>query len=224
MRLSFIETCPNCNYDLHGLPKTHKCPECGFGYSETDVIIVEKKRGLLCWGSIALFVAAAMVFLSSIGADPLGDAGYTRGISKSLEIIVLSIYKIIGTSPSWVVEENMARIFHGTASVVFLIAAIIMWVKSKGRSFLLLRENEMRWQIGSLHPYVIHWLLIKDIDSQYSKNSYSNNDQDGSFTLILHLADQSEKIIPGTFYPSEQLRSELLNEIKSRLFQNHSRG
>ncbi len=30
-----LTECPACHYDLTGLPKTHRCPECGFEYDET---------------------------------------------------------------------------------------------------------------------------------------------------------------------------------------------
>lgn len=30
-----ITKCPVCRYDLTGLPKNHRCPECGFEYDET---------------------------------------------------------------------------------------------------------------------------------------------------------------------------------------------
>ncbi len=30
-----ITKCPICRYDLTGLPKNHRCPECGFEYDET---------------------------------------------------------------------------------------------------------------------------------------------------------------------------------------------
>lgn len=30
-----ITNCPVCRYDLTGLPRNHRCPECGFDYDET---------------------------------------------------------------------------------------------------------------------------------------------------------------------------------------------
>ncbi|MCG3132120.1 MAG: hypothetical protein FLDDKLPJ_02937 [Phycisphaerae bacterium] len=29
-----LSACPFCDYDLHGLPPRHRCPECGFEYDE----------------------------------------------------------------------------------------------------------------------------------------------------------------------------------------------
>lgn len=29
-----LKCCPECNYDLRGLPHAHNCPECGFEYDE----------------------------------------------------------------------------------------------------------------------------------------------------------------------------------------------
>jgi hypothetical protein len=30
-----LHRCPECEYDLRGLPAAHRCPECGFEYDET---------------------------------------------------------------------------------------------------------------------------------------------------------------------------------------------
>lgn len=30
-----LHRCPECDYDLRGLPAAHRCPECGFEYDET---------------------------------------------------------------------------------------------------------------------------------------------------------------------------------------------
>lgn len=29
--------CPQCGFDLHGLPDDHRCPECGFGYQKQAI-------------------------------------------------------------------------------------------------------------------------------------------------------------------------------------------
>lgn len=34
-----MRACPNCRYDLKGLPSEHTCPECGIGYDEHCIVI-----------------------------------------------------------------------------------------------------------------------------------------------------------------------------------------
>src|SRR5215510_2311132 len=33
-----LTTCPECTYDLRGLPLNHACPECGFAYDEHTAV------------------------------------------------------------------------------------------------------------------------------------------------------------------------------------------
>jgi len=36
--------CPQCGYDLAGLPRRHNCPECGFAYDESMFVVVPFDR------------------------------------------------------------------------------------------------------------------------------------------------------------------------------------
>ena len=38
MAVSKADRCPECGYDLRGLPPAHRCPECGFQYDEHTLI------------------------------------------------------------------------------------------------------------------------------------------------------------------------------------------
>ncbi len=34
-----LSQCPQCRYDISGLPATHRCPECGFAYDESMIVL-----------------------------------------------------------------------------------------------------------------------------------------------------------------------------------------
>ena len=34
-----LERCPDCGYDIAGLPPNHRCPECGFAYDESMLML-----------------------------------------------------------------------------------------------------------------------------------------------------------------------------------------
>ncbi len=54
-RPSWLERCPGCGYALAALPRNHRCPECGFVYDES-MMVLEGWRvpGLRSWGRYAL--------------------------------------------------------------------------------------------------------------------------------------------------------------------------
>ena len=37
--------CPQCGYDLAGLPVKHACPECGYAYDKGDIVVRGWKKG-----------------------------------------------------------------------------------------------------------------------------------------------------------------------------------
>lgn len=59
-----IERCPICRYRLRGLPRNHRCPECGYLYTFPCYAF---KRNVaawkwLAWGNLAIF-AIGLLFL-----------------------------------------------------------------------------------------------------------------------------------------------------------------
>jgi len=48
--------CPVCRYNLTGLPKNHRCPECGFEYDETMVVWKTRLSGWTAWGLPAFVI------------------------------------------------------------------------------------------------------------------------------------------------------------------------
>lgn len=49
-----LDRCPVCRYSLQGLPRKHRCPECGFEYDEETR--VWRPRSFWKFGGIMLFV------------------------------------------------------------------------------------------------------------------------------------------------------------------------
>ncbi len=56
--------CPICNYNLHGLPQCHTCPECGFEYDGRMVVVWQGNR--FAWFALFFFG------LSGLGNLPIG--------------------------------------------------------------------------------------------------------------------------------------------------------
>lgn len=48
-----LTRCPVCRYDLRGLPKDHRCPECGFAYDESTQVwrmpVIPRWAVVLAW-------------------------------------------------------------------------------------------------------------------------------------------------------------------------------
>lgn len=42
--LGELERCPDCNYELKGLPGIHRCPECGFAYDKGSIVLSAKRK------------------------------------------------------------------------------------------------------------------------------------------------------------------------------------
>ena len=74
-----LKHCPECNYDLIGLPRAHNCPECGFEYDENifdlQVWLAEsmtsRRFDFLAWLVLAvafgwMFVTRRTWFLSQL--------------------------------------------------------------------------------------------------------------------------------------------------------------
>ncbi len=60
--------CPNCGYDLRGLPSLNKCPECGFDIDDALLVQPRSSRVLLISGIMGAWFGALL--LTSYLLDP----------------------------------------------------------------------------------------------------------------------------------------------------------
>ncbi len=65
---SSLTHCPVCRYDLRGLPREHRCPECGFCYDETTrvwrVPVVPKWALVVVWLTCVITFQATLIRLA----------------------------------------------------------------------------------------------------------------------------------------------------------------
>lgn len=61
-----LNNCPICNYDLIGLPKNHRCPECGFEYDEGTLVRDYYLGGWQIWLNYCTLLFWALIFLFKI--------------------------------------------------------------------------------------------------------------------------------------------------------------
>lgn len=89
--------CPQCGFDLSGLPDEHRCPECGFGYQREAIVELATehmytKAGLhrqIVLGAIAMCVVCALTFVVHIESA----IGYRS--NRALPIRAIGIAAII---------------------------------------------------------------------------------------------------------------------------------
>jgi len=54
--------CPCCGYDLSGLPAEHLCPECGFAYDPTVIVVELQKAQHWAWPLIGTLLYVGLLF------------------------------------------------------------------------------------------------------------------------------------------------------------------
>jgi hypothetical protein len=90
--------CPVCNYDLTGLPKNHRCPECGFEYDETTRIWTgDCRTGWMFLGSLFYLLMASLVavavLLSLARPGSLGVAHLLKFLFFGLVWLAMARYR-----------------------------------------------------------------------------------------------------------------------------------
>lgn len=64
--------CPNCGYDLRGLPSLHKCSECGFDIEDALLVQPPSNRSLLLFGIMGAFIGAMLLIVYLLDRDWFG--------------------------------------------------------------------------------------------------------------------------------------------------------
>src|SRR5262249_47964662 len=84
MPLVAFTHCPDCGYDLHGLPARHRCPECGFEYDEHTRVWRPANPTKLYK---ALFISSACLIAQFLTCDYRAH----RGLWRQLLLLVLTV-------------------------------------------------------------------------------------------------------------------------------------
>lgn len=88
--------CPQCGFDLAGLPDDHRCPECGFGYQRNAIREIVKDEILARnWASTHIIllsaVSSCLSLLAIVGSYTAPQATKFRGWWPRLVIIACVI-------------------------------------------------------------------------------------------------------------------------------------
>ncbi len=102
-----ISKCPVCRYDLTGLPRTHRCPECGFEYDESMriwwisgpskgfwIVTILLLVSIFCFFSLAVL---GMISLSRRGSFWLSANILGAVISRTILAALAAIVGSLGT-------------------------------------------------------------------------------------------------------------------------------
>ena len=89
--------CPRCNYDLGALPRSHRCPECGFVYDE-KMFVLEGWRlpGLRAWWrSMIVGAPLAFIVLGMLRAEFGVSWSRILWIITGLSVVVVVLYAYV---------------------------------------------------------------------------------------------------------------------------------
>lgn len=83
--------CPVCRYDLTGLPKEHRCPECSFEYDET--MTVWWMPAVPRWMLLVLWIVSSVVLYEWLGR------AFAKGLGLRSEEALLVVLFLAGVAP-----------------------------------------------------------------------------------------------------------------------------
>lgn len=136
-----LANCPKCWYALTGLPKTHRCPECGFEYEETMRIWIAPAsvpwRAIVELVGINILLGGGLIFfIAHVPQAPIGAAFVGIAIVSFSSIGVLLFgrreYILIGNDGLF-----MKNVFRKYASWQWLE----LWVPSPNDDFALIPSD-----------------------------------------------------------------------------------
>jgi hypothetical protein len=89
-----LHHCPDCGYELRGLPSEGKCPECGFAYEESMFSLRGRQSG---------YVPAAIFYgcMCFWAVKSLFEAEYGWGVFCVLVLVTFAIVDFSGLGAKW---------------------------------------------------------------------------------------------------------------------------
>jgi hypothetical protein len=86
--------CPVCRYDLTGLPKNHRCPECGFEYDET--MQVWSMPAVPRWVLAVVAMLSGVFFLSWLSGPFVTGLGLNVRDTPVVILVLAGVVPFIG--------------------------------------------------------------------------------------------------------------------------------
>ena len=145
-----LKCCPECDYDLRGLPHAHSCPECGFAYSDDFFDLFGTSRGLRRPLSLS-----RVLFILGLFTLVVIDIAWAGGFRFWQLLVVFAVFVLIG-----VLALPMRRRRHDTPCLrrIFTDSGILLtvdnekvmvqpWSAIKSVSVVRLSNNKWRLRI-----------------------------------------------------------------------------
>lgn len=137
-----LRRCPQCDYDLEGLPRCHQCPECGFAYDESMFVLYgwpgRRQRPVVWRALITVGVELPMaIFIFYLALSTLR----LRQWPESLVVpLLLSVYAF--RIATWIRNRRL-RLAHG------------------GMIQLCFASNGVGQRLGRGKPHLIPWKQLR---------------------------------------------------------------
>ncbi len=150
-----LSQCPQCRYDISGLPATHRCPECGFTYDESMIVLegwhvpglASLPRFLLLYGTPFVIV---LLMLRGI----LGWSWFVLGLITAAAIGVVFGLHLYVRSRDESNSRALVRYLISTEGVARWGGATHPWREYS--HLMLLPDGNRAWR---LHLYPDWWRL-----------------------------------------------------------------
>jgi hypothetical protein len=140
------DRCPECNYDLRGLPVPHRCPECGFEYDEHT----------LCWRPPKWRRELVLSIAMTCSQLALAAGWFILGGLKLLPLFVLLSAAFLTLTALALIRDRKTR-----DRVFLAITPRGLRIRASGADTLYPWNDLKGVSVeGWLHPYVLHVQLV----------------------------------------------------------------